>query len=231
MFSLGFLGLTMKRVLLVTATVWALVSPAFAGELPIFNWSGFYVGGTAGYAHSVNRQNGFTPPNSINNTNNIDGNGFIGGGTVGYNLQSGNYVGGFEADWSYARLEGRAFGRTGTINCGPVACVDKLDDLITARLRVGYITGAWLTYFTAGYAASRMSANDSGFSLNEAWRNGWTVGSGVELAIGPNWSTKFEYLHVGLQDSETFIVTGTHLKANGRIDLFRAGINYRFGSL
>ena len=78
----------------------------------VWNWTGFYIGGNAGYSwgHSqtdltyFNTARGavITPPvGSISNAG-FDMNGAIAGGQVGYNWQTSNWVWGFEADiqWS-----------------------------------------------------------------------------------------------------------------------------------
>lgn len=62
--------------------------------------------------------------------------------------------------------------------------------------------------------------------------SGWTVGGGVELALGPNWSAKLEYLYVDLGTvNNTIVVTGgPSLTDSARIQMnvVRAGVNYRF---
>jgi outer membrane immunogenic protein len=68
------------------------------------------------------------------------------------------------------------------------------------------------------------------FSLHEI-RNGWTAGSGIEVAIAPGWSTKLEYLYLDFGNrSSTLtplpppIIDDAHLTMN----IVRAGLNYRF---
>ena len=68
---------------------------------------------------------------------------------------------------------------------------------------------------------------------------GYTVGAGVEGAIGGNWTAKLEYLYVDLgKTSGSFLTTipalgGGVLTSNfsSRItdNVLRVGINYRFG--
>ena len=74
---------------------------------PAASWAGFYIGGHAGVAwhqahnsNSYNRLRSFGPDElSANKT------GFIGGGQIGYNWQSGNFVFGVEADGSWLSVK------------------------------------------------------------------------------------------------------------------------------
>src|SRR6202023_2222646 len=100
----------MKRILFTTVALGALglMSPALGADLPtkapivatpMYDWSGFYVGvyGGGGFGnHNLN--NALGPLGFANYTINYDSTGGIGGGEVGYNVQSGNYVIGVEGD-------------------------------------------------------------------------------------------------------------------------------------
>ena len=58
--------------------------------------------------------------------------------------------------------------------------------------------------------------------------SGWTIGGGTELALGPNWSAKLEYLYVDLGTvNNTVMVTGVaSLTDSARIQMnvVRAGV-------
>jgi outer membrane immunogenic protein len=62
--------------------------------------------------------------------------------------------------------------------------------------------------------------------------SGWTIGAGTELALGPNWSARLEYLYVDLGTvNSTIVVLGApSLTDSARIQMnvVRAGVNYRF---
>ena len=78
-----------------------------------------------------------------------------------------------------------------------------------------------------------------GTATSSNTRVGWTVGGGVEGAIGGNWTAKLEYLYMDLgRTSGTFETTvgalgGGFLASNynSRItdNILRVGVNYRFG--
>jgi len=63
----------------------------------------------------------------------------------------------------------------------------------TARARIGYAANGWLTYATGGYAFGRVELK----------------GTATEVALGPNWSAKLEYLYVDLGTvNSTIVVPG-----------------------
>ena len=90
--------------------------------VPVFTWTGFYVGVNAGYgfADSGNNQSTyFLPGGSVLNSPTTAGTltinsgrrgneeeGFVGGAQIGYNVQFGAFVAGIEADLQYADLGG-----------------------------------------------------------------------------------------------------------------------------
>jgi len=84
----------------------------------VWNWTGFYIGGNAGYSwgranSNVSYFNTATglpivpPPGSITSAG-FDMNGAIAGGQIGYNWQSNNWVFGLEADAQWSDEKGRA---------------------------------------------------------------------------------------------------------------------------
>jgi outer membrane immunogenic protein len=109
----------------------------------------------------------------------------------------------------------------------------------TARARIGYAADGWLVYATGGYAFGRVAlkgtATGGGVNASltqNATPSGWTIGGGTELALGPNWSAKLEYLYVDLGTvNSTIVVPGApSLTDSARIQMnvVRAGVNYRF---
>ena len=151
--------------------------------------------------------------------------GFIGGGQVGYNWQTGAFVLGAEADFDGTTLS-KTFNYTSTpfgavVNgtaINPVFVGDtlsvhakaSLDWIGTVRGRVGFVAtpdNRLLIYGTGGFAYAGGSSN---FSVYDAtggayWngnpgstRTGWTIGGGVEYAITNNITIRGEYLYVDL---------------------------------
>src|SRR5262245_45703171 len=109
----------MKQFLGSLAALALLSAPAIAADLPIraapmpaylpaFGWSGFYVGVNAGYHWGRDRADtaanpvGWTAAGAaaINGATPglVNPSGFIGGGQIGYNVQTGTWVWGIELD-------------------------------------------------------------------------------------------------------------------------------------
>jgi len=85
--------------------------------VPVFSWTGFYVGIVGGYAWGDSDWSSGTATGSTN----PDG-GLI-GGTLGYNLQTGNWVWGIEGDIEYSWIKGTDTGGTGL--CSGTGCETK----------------------------------------------------------------------------------------------------------
>jgi outer membrane immunogenic protein len=190
-----------------------------APPLPVFDWSGFYVGVHGGYAWgdaSINYP-GFP-------SNKFDANGWLLGGLVGVNYQVGQTVFGVEADINWADING------GT-TCVPVgACEVSNSWLGTARARLGYAIDRFMPYVTGGVAFGDVEANVPGFGRASDTRVGWTAGVGVEYAFAPNWSWKTEYLFVDLGKFDCGLPCGVGSPTNVKFDthIVRTGVNVKF---
>ena len=62
----------------------------------------------------------------------------------------------------------------------------------TATARVGYAVDNWLWYVKGGAAWLDADHTIGGVTFSDT-QTGWTVGTGLEWALGPNWSAKLEY--------------------------------------
>ena len=137
----------MKRYILAACAgllVAVVATPSFAADLPRpaykapfkatknpvyvapFSWTGFYVGINGGYG--LGKSSWTT---AVGSTGDFDVKGALVGGTVGYNLQTGGWVWGIEADGAASWIQG-----TGPA-CG--GCETRNNWLITGR---GSMTGA-----------------------------------------------------------------------------------------
>ncbi len=191
-------------------------APAYVPPEPAYaNWSGFYVGLNAGY--------GFGKSDWSDPAINLSPKGFLAGGTVGYNLQTGTWVWGLEGDIDYSGMKDTNDG------CVPGSCETKASWMGTARGRIGY--AGWnnfLPYITGGGAVASLKASSN---LGDATKTqiGWTAGAGLEYAFMSNWSAKLEYLYtdLGSFDCAACSASGTD-SVDFKANLVRAGINYRF---
>jgi outer membrane immunogenic protein len=133
---------------------------------------------------------------------------------------------------------------------------DKLPWLGTLRARVGFLpTDGVMLYATGGLAVGEVKSTSSvtttstvalsfgtppgptavsAITSANATKAGWTVGAGIEGAIGGNWTAKLEYLYVDLGTvNNAFtglgafapLTTSSHVTDN----IVKVGVNYRFG--
>ncbi len=181
---------------------------------PRYLWTGLYVGLQAGY--------GWADAFQFNGGGTFfsrEADGFIGGGTLGYNFQRGNVVWGIETDFSGSNIEAKG-------DCGVVDdCKTKMDWLFTLRGRVGLDMNGWMPYITGGLAVADISA-DNGITSGSDTVTGWTVGGGLEVKLDRAWSLKGEYLYVDVGDS--FGTGGTNRATLEDMHIVRAGVNYKF---
>jgi outer membrane immunogenic protein len=257
----------MKRTLIAGAAFASLLAAtnAFAADLPVYSkapavaavydWTGFYIGTNLGYSWGRGSTDGSVTTRSLAVvavfptivaplTGRANVNGFIGGGQLGYNWQQGSWVFGLEGDIQFSNERGSGDVCTATCPAGFVFTRDyKLDWFGTARGRVGFLPAERiLLYATGGLAYGGFSGSSWTLPLNiGTWSHtqaGWTVGAGVEAALGSNWSIKFEYLYMDLGhvggSSATVVVPGVTSAAylfNTKFtdSIARVGVNYKFG--
>jgi outer membrane immunogenic protein len=87
----------------------------------------------------------------------------------------------------------------------------------------------WLPYFTGGAAFSGVQATSAGGGTSNNNSVGWTLGGGVEYAFLGAWSAKLEYLYADLGKSTCGItICGVATDFEPKVNIIRAGINYRF---
>jgi opacity protein-like surface antigen len=215
-----------------------------------WTWSGFYLGGHAGYGWG---HDPFTDPNEGVNGNititGIDSHGFVGGIQAGVNRQMGAWVGGLEFDLSESGIKGSTSatvpltgGATGT---DTLTESDNFELLGSTRARVGYL--AWpdvLIYGTGGLAWTRLAqgtaettvvtsggTSSASSSVNVNWELGWVAGLGVETRLwNSNWLGRIEYLHYDFGDSGSSFDNSGVTFSSGHLttDVVRAGLSYKF---
>lgn len=162
--------------------------PVEVAEVPIFTWTGVYIGIQGGYAWSEAETLGLSE----------DFNGGMLGGYAGYNWQTGNFVIGAEGDIS-AVWNDETFDVLGEdVEVGS-------DYLASIRGRVGYVWDRALIFGTAGVAFTEASAdvtiNGVNFDASENF-TGWTVGAGVDYAFTDNVIGRVEYRYYDFGDQE-----------------------------
>ena len=170
---------------------------------PLFNWTGFYVGGHIGGA--------WTNEQFINNGNSggfgdlVPGQGYrqrnsgvLGGAQIGYNWQANNYVFGMEG--TISGLDNKGTVVNTAFGAGDDIFTWRANVLATVVGRAGFAVQNNLFYIKGGYAGvnNRLNVSDTvapatGSGGQTHWANGWTVGAGWEYGITRNWIVGLEY--------------------------------------
>ena len=253
----------MKRILLAGATLLALTAaqptlaadapvykgPAPVAAAPIFNWSGFYAGGSLGGVWSqVDR----FYPQAIGGaltatTSDTDG---IWGLHVGAQGQWGQWVLGIEASFSrgFNDMRGRAALPTPPF-AADTSGRNTITNLFLIGPRLGFAGDRWMVYGTGGYAQGRVGA-EYAFTSTDADRflafwgsatnNGWFAGLGIEYALwttgGFAWIFGAEYIHFDLGSAATFCfnpgcapINAEDYRNRARGDIIRARLSIKTG--
>ncbi len=198
----------------------------------LYDWTGFYLGVNAGLGLGRNRTQHFDA--GVETSTYLSPLGAIGGVQAGYNWQTDSFLGplvlGIEADIQGADMRD---GYVSLNTIGTDTFNQRLDWFGTVRGRIGLVTGPTLSYLTAGYAYGDVKTSGVTGGVPFAFgggRSGWTWGSGVEAALGGNWTGKIEYLYVDLGDPGGIYAGGTQgIRTELREQIFRVGLNYRIG--
>jgi outer membrane immunogenic protein len=233
----GILGSSVAALLVVGS------SSAFAADLPvkapvmapipIYNWTGFYIGGNVGGAwDTVSVTDNFFGV-SVSDTRS----GFIGGGQIGYNWQfSPQFV--FGVEWMFDGTDIHSdFGPFTDAAGNTFTAHEKVDWLTTLTARFGYAANNWLFYVKGGGGWVKDSATATVFDAATGTtfapsasdtRGGWVVGAGIEYGFTPNWTGKVEYQHLGLGDVTTATGFGDTATFSRHFDMVTVGLNYKF---
>jgi outer membrane immunogenic protein len=246
--SVGFAGLGGASA--ADMAVKARPAPIVA---PVYNWTGFYVGGNIGGSWGRATDDiffvpGGTPRLITNEATKPSG--VIGGAQAGYNWQTGNVLLGIETD-----IQGSSQKATATVpgvllTCGVPCSVTETDKLTwfgTTRGRIGYAWADWMLYVTGGVAYGGIRTNGTENFVGAAapfialtsattTRVGWTAGAGVEGRISGQWTWKAEYLYMdfgtvnyAFAEPAPFAVGNITQSLHMTDNIVRVGVNYHFG--
>jgi outer membrane immunogenic protein len=221
---------------------------------PIWTWTGFYIGAHvgAGWGTTESTLTGITIPGAPAFAFAIpfsqdSRSGFLGGGQVGYNWQSGWAVLGVQGDIAATDIKG-------TTPCFLIlSCHTKTDWLATVSGRLGAVVadrgliyvkggGAWMN---SKHTVSFPNFGPGGGAINNlviasedstAW--GWLLGFGTEWMITRNWTAFIEYNYIEFdKKNEAFtinplLVGGANVIVNAdlknKLSIAKVGVNYKF---
>jgi outer membrane immunogenic protein len=216
------------------------------------DWSGFYVGVSAGFADgditatdNTSPQGGFYTPLGDPGTYGFDFNdsGFAAGGHLGAQWQSGSFVYGLEGSWTYTDISNQIvspyFPDSDTET-------GEIENYATAVARIGYAFGNTMIYAKGGYAGGKVKFtardNEALFTYtSDEWQNGYALGAGVDYALSDSLILGIDYTHVDLGDSDS---TGPNVGDDGTLgantntynteanaDVVTARISYKFSGM
>jgi outer membrane immunogenic protein len=238
----------MRKFLLGALGIVAMAAPAVAADLPaktytkapppppapIYDWTGFYIGGNGGWGESSNCVN-LDIADVFERDACLHKSGGLIGGQVGYRWQMGQFVVGLEAQGDWADISNSHV----SFLVPAIITTSKIDGLGLFTGQLGYTWGPGLLYVKGGAAvtSNRFTIFDTittaQFDINST-RWGGTIGVGFEYLFTPNWSFGVEYDHLfmGSRDNTFFggnfgPVLGDRISQN--VDMITARFNYKFG--
>jgi len=216
-----------------------LKTPMVAAPVP-FSWTGFYIGGNIGAGWGTNEVTLLANPSIPLAANlplgTVNPSGFLGGGQIGFNWQTGWVVWGVEGDFDGADIQGSGA-------CLAVfPCSSKTNWLATASGRVGGVVldrilayvkggGAWKnTQYSASDPLGIEFAPGTSTSTTTT-RSGWLLGLGVEYAFTPNWTGFIEYDYMDFGSSTVNFATPAGVygaSITDKLSEVKGGVNYKF---
>jgi outer membrane immunogenic protein len=206
---------------------------------PVFNWTGFYIGGNAGVAWTQgDLSDSFG--NSFNNAQNAI---FTGGGQIGGNFQINWLVVGVEADFDWLANNNNSSNAVTVSNIGALQVSANDRWITTLAARVGVAANNWLFYAKGGggwvgvneFTLTNVPTGASISFSNSNTNSGWLAGAGIEWGFAPNWTARIEYDFLGLNNQTFTVPAGAPFLAgdvitttNRDVQTLTVGLNYLF---
>jgi len=240
----------------------AATSPALAADvaMPVYkaaaapaayNWSGFYLGVTAGGGMASLPVTDMDDLFSLTNGA-LKSGGAVGGIHAGYNWQfTPSFLVGLEGDFNWASFKASDTTCFGSCALNPTfdrfVASSRLDQFSTLRARFGLTSDRTLVYVTAGPAWGHIDASLAELKCGDcslpviasdsSFHIGIALGAGVEYALTQNWILRGEYMHLDFGTTDTVfkeLSTGIPIRNGGfrarstaTADLARLGISYK----
>ncbi len=236
----------MKKLLLCGVCSLALSGSALAADMapkpvykapppaPVFSWTGCYIGGNVGWGQAKAKASGTVSTgggSTVAFSGKSTASGVVGGGQLGCDYQTGNWVFGLEGMFDAADINK-------TLNTLGVITTSKLKSFETFTGRVGWAVDQNLFYVKGGGAWAQTKQGVNATGVGGAVDNvsvdisGWVVGGGWEYAFAPNWSFKVEYDYMKFGDKNVFFPNNatTARISDQSLQTVLVGLNYRFGT-
>lgn len=137
------------------------------------SWTGFYVGGFAGYGTGIAEISG-----GGNSFDGIGGHGALGGGTVGFDWQVNGscLVLGIRGNYGFSDVQSE-------LNIGVGTIAGRMNDGWSADGRIGCAMGTALPYVFAGWGRTNFDLVAAGNVIDKVELDGHRAGAGVEWRL------------------------------------------------
>ncbi|MGD0635540.1 MAG: outer membrane protein [Beijerinckiaceae bacterium] len=192
-------------------------APAAPPPIPVFSWTGLYVGGQIGYAFGNDNDTRVIPAISAS----TNPSGVLGGAHIGYNFDPG--LGGVVLG-----LEGDINGSSYTATASGLYTI-KSPVQGSIRGRAGFAVDRALFYATGGAAFATFNDTYTSGDSSSTTRVGYTVGGGVEYAVTNEWSVRAEYRYSDFGTfTDTLPIAGTTVSHKETENQVTAGFSYKF---
>jgi outer membrane immunogenic protein len=224
--------------------VFGFVGSASAADMAVkaapralmYNWSGIYIGGAAGWQGSSIDLS--SPPAGVL-TYDPRHSSLALGAFLGAQRQFGQFVLGIEGGYLAAFREA-SLGSTPSVSIffpgGTGTAQAKLRDIWSVGGRLGLAMGQWMPYLTGGYAngSFRFNAQSAGITEEARANNagGYYIGGGVDWAFTRNWIIGVEYRHHDFSSKTVASNSSTGfsepVRFDPRTDTVLARLSYKF---
>lgn len=198
-----------------------------------YDWSGYYIGAHAGYA-STDLSGGYDTAEVGASVlgQDLEPDGFAGGGQIGVNFQSDFYVLGLELDASYAEMDAEV-SRTGGGDTNAVEAT--INGFGSIRARAGVAIDEFLPYVTAGVSlvSYEIEVNDIGDGVASEEEDSaivGVIGGGLEIGLTEQFTIRGEGLYYYIDEDVSFAEPGDAPESLTLEDLWtlRGAVNWRF---
>jgi outer membrane immunogenic protein len=239
----------MKQSLLATVALAALTvgptmaadmrvkAPALPPPVPVWTWTGCYLGGHGGVLLAEKDFVDRTPESAFFDFSRGDHeiHGLLGGVQAGCDVQFAGFVVGIQGDYAWTDAEGSHL----DLLDSSAAIRTRIKSLATVTGRLGYAWDRFLFYVKGGGAWERDdydvvdAATLETFAVANEKRSGWTVGLGGEYAF-TDWLSGFvEYNYYDFETRDVIFASASGETSTINIkeakSVARAGVNFRFG--
>ncbi|WP_082078470.1 outer membrane beta-barrel protein [Bradyrhizobium sp. LTSP849] len=206
---------------------------------PLYNWTGCYLGGNVGGGWTrldTARVSDFFGAASPAIYGREKDSGFIGGGQVGCDFQTGNLVFGVGGSFDFGSVKGSH----ALTDFPTFSEANNLKEIYTATGRIGYLWTPQLLGYLKGGAAWIKNRNQvfapggAVFESASFYQPGMTIGIGAEWMFAPNWSVFAEYNYMWFLDDNARAFTlpgggsGEVIGVQQRASTALVGVNYKF---